>query len=567
MIHKHIGALLICMFAMNTMYAQIEDAGTELFAPFKAKLAESKKFLADPILPKVENNTTKDVKYTVPTHLVPVDYPPPVIRPLAMKADKLPQSYSFYAKAGIGYPLSPLLEASYHSKNWKNLKFGVTAKHHSIRGLRENQNFGQTHLDVGATYYTKKALAIGGSVGFDLNANKFYGYLSDSLQETTAAELGLSEDSLKQQFIHIEANVGLFNHTINRGDFNYAGNVGLYSYNDRYGASEFSLTPEFGIEKWFGNRQKHPLRVKVGMNLTTFNQDTVNKSRVLVYFKPNFSFTAGSFKARLGVDLGLSDNKFYFFPDAELSFGIAKGAFTIYAGGVGQIQQNNFRSFTRSNRFLISNPSGILHTRNLDLFGGLRGTIKNINYDFRAGYSIIQNLPIFMNDSTYNFTRFDVDYDTAGVVFVKGALDFRLVKNLVLGADLTFNLYSGLRKYEKAFHLPALESNIYLTYDFYFDAKKKKRGRKKSKGGLKESNHLSLKAEFFINTGVPYLDENNQTQVLKGLFDFSFGATYHFTKNIGLFVDVNNIINNKNQRWYRYPQVGFNVMGGAVVKF
>jgi hypothetical protein len=51
------------------------------------------------------------------------------------------------------------------------------------------------------------------------------------------------------------------------------------------------------------------------------------------------------------------------------------------------------------------------------------------------------------------------------------------------------------------------------------------------------------------------------------LYDFSFNVRYQVSPNFALFVDLNNIIHNQNQRWYLYKQLGFNGMVGLELKF
>jgi hypothetical protein len=40
-----------------------------------------------------------------------------------------------------------------------------------------------------------------------------------------------------------------------------------------------------------------------------------------------------------------------------------------------------------------------------------------------------------------------------------------------------------------------------------------------------------------------------------------------FHKNFGAFVDLNNLANNKRERWYLYPQFGLNILAGITARF
>ena len=54
---------------------------------------------------------------------------------------------------------------------------------------------------------------------------------------------------------------------------------------------------------------------------------------------------------------------------------------------------------------------------------------------------------------------------------------------------------------------------------------------------------------------------------IKGLIDVNLSANYFITKNIGIFVDLNNLGFQKWQRFYRYPTYQFQVIGGVKLSF
>ncbi len=566
-----LGILVLFISCSMTVHTQAQITGnneTELLKPFRAKLAKSKKFESKPHLPQLDTNSNKDQVYLVPNHLLSLRYPAPSIRPLAMPKSKQDKAYQFYAKAAIGYPLSPLAEVSYNAL-FDAFKLDIYAGHQSlIQGYFTNQQFTKTKVDLKGTYFTKKSLAVGAQLKLNYTTNRFYGFI-DSIET-----ISITDDSMRQQFLDIQANLHLFNATVAKIDLNYRADLDFYFYKDKFGSSEFSISPTFKLEKWFGKtKQKHPLLVDIGLNYLSFNDlavtidsltTTSTKSLFLFYVHPTFTVNAGAFKARLGLNLGVNENQFFIHPDVELSYAFAKGAATIYAGAEGQVRQNNFRSLSIYNPFLVSNPT-LHHTNYLEIFGGARGSVKKITYDFRAGYALTQNMPYFINDrdSLSQFSRFRPVYDTCNIVFVRANLDFRLLKNFLIGGTLSYNIYQT-RQFEKAYHLPTFESNVFVQYDLFLNPKNKKSSSNKQR---KESNYLTFRAELFVNAGIPYLNENQENLRLQGLYDFSFNVRYQVNKNIAVFADLNNIIHNQNQRWYLYRQIGFNGMVGLEVKF
>lgn len=571
-----------CLLMGTTLQAQLDDSQTEFLKPFRAKLAQSQKFEAQPLLPQLDTNSNKNLKYVVPTHLLGLPYPAPIIRPLAMPRGRATEVYNLYAKVGFGYPLSPLVELSYFNDDIERLKYGAQVRHHSVlQGYLPNQNFTQTGVDVQADYFFEKGLALGGSLDFDLNTNRFYGF--DPVIETYE----ITEDSMRQRFLNIGGNVHLFNGTLTKSAFNYRVDLDVYRYSDAFKSTEVGLAPKVMIEKWLGkSKQRSAFRVEAGWSYLNFQDIPVEVNNVtttattllnLIYFNPTFAAKFGDFKMRLGLNTGLnarssgeeSSNNFYIHPDVEFAYSIASGAFVPYIGAVGQVRQNSFRSLTTYNRFLVSNPA-LRHTNYLELFGGLKGSIKKINYDVRGGYALTQDLPYFVNDTgaLTQFSRFRPVYDTAGIIFVKGTVDFRLLEGLAVGGTAGFHAYNTTN-FEKAFHLPTFESNFFVEYIFSFKGttRSPKPSSETSKSKKTYSPYLSLRGEFYVNSGVPYLDENQEIGLLQGLYDLNIGVHFQVTRNVALFADINNILHNRNQRWYQYRQIGFNAMVGAKVRF
>ncbi|MCC6819088.1 MAG: hypothetical protein IT245_09370, partial [Bacteroidia bacterium] len=57
------------------------------------------------------------------------------------------------------------------------------------------------------------------------------------------------------------------------------------------------------------------------------------------------------------------------------------------------------------------------------------------------------------------------------------------------------------------------------------------------------------------------------TSSLKAFYDISAGIDFRFKKKLSAFIQANNLINNRYQRWYNYPVYGFNIIGGITMIF
>ena len=80
-------------------------------------------------------------------------------------------------------------------------------------------------------------------------------------------------------------------------------------------------------------------------------------------------------------------------------------------------------------------------------------------------------------------------------------------------------------------------------------------------------DQLQVKAELFFENGVPFINSAGEADRLNSLFDISLGAEYFFTDNIGGFLQINNLANNRRERWQGYPTFGLNVLAGVSARF
>ena len=540
---------ILCLGLLSPLglFAQgpITKDKTTVDVSYKSDITDTPK--ENPAPSALKKTEKKPQNYIVPTHLAKIQYAAPTIRPLGMPVSKLPRNKAFYLKAGLGFPLSPLAELSYDYTTNPQFRFGFDVKHHSLlNGYFDNQTFSKTLVGADGTYFTANDLGIGAAIEYTNNQYNFYGY--DSLALPTG-------DSMKQTFSNFAMAVDLFN-TSSKNGMTYKVSLPFYTYSDRYNSNEFNIAPIATLSKMMGRRDQHKLSVAAKLDYTSFNHSDSSSNRTFLYLQPEYFINSGAFKANLGFNLGTNTGKFFFNPMINLSYSLPNNIATIFAAAEGGVRANTFKSLTEYNPFLISTPE-IRHSNFLDLYGGLKGAISKIKYEFAGGYTLANNLPFFVNDSLSNFGRFNVLYDSAstGIVFVKAAAEINIVKNLSIGGSLYLKNYQ-LASLERAFHLPTFESNYYLTYSLFFDKKNTDR------------NVLRVKGEVFINAGVAYYNELTQTnKTLNGLFDFNAGLDYQINDKASLFVQVNNILHNQNQRWNKYRQLGINAMLGLTLRF
>ncbi len=537
---------LVMLLAGSQLFAQpdLPTEQVEVVKDFDARLLDTEKQPIPAELPRLDT-TTKRQNYAVPSKSLTVEYLPPTIRPVAIKAQDYGPNYNGFAKLGAGYPNSILGQGFYNIQKEKTYDIGIGLNHHSANNSKNlnNQRFSRTGAKIGGNYYTEEGIAAGGYLAYDRNRADLYAYDSGIDLESVPPQDTLADRT--QRFSMISAGAKVFNGERTVADFNYSAGFDLYSMNDNYAAKENGFDLKLEATKWFND--SHPLRLVLRTDFTSYN-DTAKQTLHNFYLQPSFTYHGDIYRVKLGMNLVAHEDEYHFFPDVEASLNLFEGLIVAFAGAEGSLQKNTMRSLSTYNPYITSRLQ-LENTDYYNFFGGIKGTVQGISYSGQAGYKRVKNLALFLTDPS-DITRFQVLYDTANIFYIKGSAAFNLIEDFELTGSVTQNIFD-LGKGEKPWHLPSLEVNVTARYT-----------------GLE--NKLRVKAELYLENGVPVLPFTGSTAEpinLNALFDISVGAEYFFTENIGAFIDVNNLANNKRQRWYRYPTFGLNALVGVMARF
>ncbi len=536
-IHK-IFLFAIILFSTQISWAQpdLPDDEVEVIKDFEARLADSEKISMEPELPP-SDTASKNLTYDVPLKSLQVEYLAPKIRPLAIPTKKEEPGYNAYIKLGYGLPNTPYAKLSYSYTNPERYIIGVNALHLSANNKDiENQRFSDTDVNLSGIYYTDQGLAAGGLIGYDSKQFHFYGYDN----EVTS----LTKSEVLQKWNKVYGHARIFNGSRTQGDINYRAKFKFYNLIDNYTTSETNFNLSGGATKWFN--EIHALNVDLIADFT--NPDLIATNEINnFYIRPNFAFHGDIFRVKVGANFAFHDSETFIYPDIEAGVNVVGNKLAVYAGAGGDLQLNSMSSLSDVNPYIHTTDSlQLANTSYYHYYGGVTGNLKVVDYQIEAGYKQARNLAMYLTDPT-DTLRFAVLYDTVNIFTLNASLTATPIKNLELTATLGQSIYDP-RNEEKAWHLPIFNTNFSARYTTLEDK-------------------LSLKGELFIENGVPYRDNQGNVDNLNGLFDLSLGAEYHINKNVGVFLEANNLASNKRQRWHNYPTYGFNLLGGITAKF
>ncbi len=130
---------------------------------------------------------------------------------------------------------------------------------------------------------------------------------------------------------------------------------------------------------------------------------------------------------------------------------------------------------------------------------------------------------------------------------IHGDMSYVNQDKFTLTGALDVNTYTGLKDNTNAWHLIPLQVTGSVRWNAF--------------------KQVLFKGDLFAFSQVPVLLQNDDEKKLKGGADISAGAEFKITDKFSAWLDLNNILNKKYERWNNYPVYGLNVIGGVIVNF
>lgn len=538
---KKITLYFLLTISVSKVFSQ-DSLRTEQFdviKTFKPTLVEIIKIASNPN-PEIPEITVPKLAYTLPEIKLNVSPTIYTIKPLSMGTALLPKLKNNYFKLGYGNYNAPIFEAYVSTVRNKKNQAGVYYKHYSANPTNNNyRSFSDNELKLWAKHFVTKGM-LSANVDYNRNVIHYYGFDPESLK--------LPKKDIRRQYGAFDLGVGYTNVIKDTSKLKYQVGAKYYNFKDNNDVSEndFKLNADFS-KRINGN----PLQVFIGVNTNNTEKNTIKYNRVFVDLNPTYTLNFGN---RAYIKLGFNTTLFNdsngskFFPyfNGEVAYQIIPKAITIYGGLTGNYQRNTYRGLVNENPF-ISNWE-LRNTNNrVEVFVGLRGEISpQTSFMLQYSRASVQNLLFYGFDSTTYGQTTIYDTTNSGLSMIKAELNHEFADKFHFNFKMNYFAYD--LDIEKPFGRPTFTTRTALMYNV--------------------SNKFIIRGDIYTmnsRTGV-WLPANTQ-QKFDGLVDVNLGIDYRYSKTIGLFLNVNNITNNNYQRWYNYPVLGLNVLGGISVTF
>jgi len=129
---------------------------------------------------------------------------------------------------------------------------------------------------------------------------------------------------------------------------------------------------------------------------------------------------------------------------------------------------------------------------------------------------------------------------------VHGEISYIEGEDLSITAGLTLNNYKTTSQYKAWGMLP-----FEFTTSFRWQPMK----------------DLWLKADLLAFEGGYYRNLDKVVLSTTGGFDINAGVEFRIARQLNLWLQMNNLFNDKYQRWNQYSVYGFNILGGVIFSF
>jgi hypothetical protein len=546
--------LISLCFLLSGMFVSAQKTNEDVIIidAYKPTISDAFKINENP---KITDTVVKkpELNYSITSKAIHTSFDVEPIKPAKMIGEPLTKLYKSYIKLGFGNKTTPLGEVYFNNLRSTNQTIGFYFNHLSSSGKIKDYafpGFSDNNASIYASRYFRNH-TLSADINYFRNVVHYYGYKPDEYVFEP-----LSKDDIKQRFLKVGGELSYFSTYSDSSKLNHAFKLKYYNLSDLYDAMEDYLYFKGSINKKVEFLGKNFSRQMLGLNaiVDLYNDnrpsDTLTEGTIKLQPFLSATYSILKMKAALNIVFEATDNsKAKINPDLSLDLNIANNVFVIFAGYRSDQYRNNLIDLANENPFINTKlPLGFSNKKS-EIYGGIKGSLSSyLSYNAYVSKSKIENMPLFVNDTTYTLqNRFTVTYDTVKVFNTHTEIAFQKTEKYKL--MLVSNFYQYFTSHElEAWHKPNMDIKLAFNYNL--------------------KNKIISKIEIFAFNRVyakSYSPDNIPKVVpvtLKGTVDVNLGVEYRYSKILSGFLNFNNIGAVKYQRWNNYPSYGFTIMGG-----
>lgn len=482
------------------------------------------------------------VSYKIPSQNLFFSYQPVPIKPIALGLDSVETwQNEHFIKLGFGNYSTPYAEVGFSFGDGKNSSIAIHASHVSSKGNLDYQQFSKTGVDVLSIFNTPSQHEWTAKAFYNTNTQYFYG-----IQPPNPS---LTKNDLLQRFNLVGLELGVQNKQMDNYGLVYHPQIFLNYFANNNNTQEENLIAKLPFTKSFGNIYAFKMGVtaNIASYQTPLNPNTLKINNNLIYIDPTVQFKTPNFKLNIGIQPTWDNQQFSLLPNLTAEARIKETGLNVELGWVGYFQKNSYRSLAGFNPW-IQTPYSLVNTKISEQYLGFKGSAGNhFTYQARLSFMQLYNQALFVNNYL-DGRSFNILFDPKiQALRIHGELGYHIQEKFSFIGSLNLNEYTSLTSYDKAYGLIPME----ITGTFKWKVVK----------------DLLIKADAFLWDGSSFQNKLSQSQKLDPAADMNIGVEFSVMPKLNVWIQMNNLFNNKYQRWNQYEVLGFNVLGGVVYSF
>jgi hypothetical protein len=492
-----------------------------------------------PVDNKIE---TKEMTYEEKQIKAPSSYDPLVPKLPAPPKPPMDELQNNLVKISFGRFASPYAKIYLNSGRNVNGRVGLDFSHAS--SSKGYLDYAEWRDDIGGAYgeYYTQENTFKGNIRIK-NSNYFY------FADTTVRINPELKDSIRNTFTKIEVNGSVLKN-YNPEGVNYDVGVRFQGYFDRWDDKEmhFSVLPKLNwkITDKFG--------AGIYSDLTFSNSsfDTLQQSRFFLDVTPTVTFKMDGLNVQGGIKVNSftgTTSKFAAYPVLKANYQLVPDKLSLAAGLVGEMRYLKYYDLIDQNRYLDRQPDIRPMRDALNVYLGVDGQLaKYFTYTARVYTKKVKDQLIYFNPE--NAAYFQMQYDSN---FTQSGAELSLIfnKNDKVRAGIKGDFRSfRTSNIVKNFNMPGTKVDIWGSYNF--------------------ANKVWIAAEVYVfgPRTMGLTNDSIPAEIKQGVVaDVNLSAEYRFSKRLSVFLELNNLLDNRWQRWYNYQERPFDIKGGLTFSF
>ena len=530
----------LCAQSVSTKAADTAKVVT-ITSAFKPSLRPQSKINFLAATPFIDNSKVI-MQYAIPSQNISFGYQAVAVTPLAYVPDSVMLSKrNHFIKVGLGNLNTIVAEAGF------NIGDGVKNNTYIGGGLKKMKGplFAQEFTDV--NFSINSAHQIGDahdlSVKFTTGSTTRYAY------GFKPASIPYTKDNILNKY----NSAGLAVHLANKTDaffgIHYTPTISFDYLQSGVDEREFETSIAAPVSKNLGTDFKISVQPTASFSNTILPTIPSNLTIVnnLFSMPSTFSWITPKFQVHLGAAPTVNNGTYAVLPQVSGVAILPDNGLRIELGWSGHFEKNNLRSLSTINPW-VRVPNNFSNTKITEQFLGVKLPVGD-HFTYVAKLSLLEyeNQALFANAFTDGRLFMVLFEPKLRAVQLQANVSYTLQDKLNILGGITYKKFSGLTVQKEAFGLLPLELNGSLHWKF--------------------SNKLSFTSTLYAWDGAQAMDAQMTIKKLPAAADFSVGATYTVVKSAKFWLQLNNILDNRYQRWNQYEVFGRNVVAGFVYSF